>query len=144
MIDIRTGKDLKEFSILEEPMVRIYIFLNSVGKIKIGRTKDIYKRYLSLCGSNGQGNEINKCLVSQSTYLYTLENIMHIKFNKFRIPNTEWFYDKSDPTGEKLFSEASEYLKLLFSSDSYKKCNNLRKKTLENNIKNKGGDADDD
>ena len=33
MIDIRTGKDLKDIPILEEPALRIYIFHNTAGKI---------------------------------------------------------------------------------------------------------------
>ena len=33
MIDIRTKKDLKEFPVLEDPMIRIYIFLNERVKI---------------------------------------------------------------------------------------------------------------
>jgi hypothetical protein len=137
MIDERTGKNLKEFSILDEPMVRIYIFLNTDGKIKIGRTKDIYKRYLSLGGSNGQGIEIHKIYCSSATYLYTLENIMHDKFSRYRIPNTEWFYDKSDPAGEKLFLKAANELDTLFSSAEYEKCNETRKRL------NKGGDSCD-
>lgn len=141
MNDIRTGKDLKEFHILEEPKLRIYVMLNSEGKVKIGKTKDIYKRYLSLCGSNSQGNSIDKVCVSPSTFLYTLENIMHNKFNKYRIPNTEWFYDKSDTSGQKLFNNAVEELKLLFSSASYKFSNNLRKEIYE---KKKGGGTCDD
>lgn len=139
MIDIRTKKDLKDLSVLEDPMIRIYIFLNEEGKIKIGKTKDIYKRYLSLCGSNGQGVEIYKAYCSSSTYLYTLENIMHDKFSKYRISGTEWFYDKSDPTGERIFLKATEELELLFSSAEYKKCNDLRKRLHEP----KGGDICD-
>ena len=127
MIDIRTGKDIKEYPILEEPKLYVYIMLNDVGKIKIGKTKNIQQRYQSLCGSNGQGNQIIKICVSPSTYLYTLENIMHDKFDKFRIHNTEWFYDKEDTTGERLFDNAVNELRLLFSSASYKRCNNLRK-----------------
>ena len=140
MTDIRTGKDLKEFPILEESKLYIYIMLNSEGKIKIGKTKNIQQRYQSLCGSNGQGNSINKVLVSPSTYLYTIENIMHDKFNKYRIPSTEWFFNKDDSSGELLFNKAVNELKLLFSSVNYKKCNNLRKKTYE---ENKGGDICD-
>ena len=127
MIDIRTGKNINEFSILEEPKLYIYIMLNNVGKVKIGKTKNIQKRYQSLCGSNGQGNEIIKLYCSPSTFLFTLENIMHDKFNKFRIPNTEWFYDKADENGEELFNKATKELELLFFSSSYRKCNNLRK-----------------
>ena len=137
MIDIRTGKDLKEFPVLEEPICRIYIMLNDAGKIKIGRTKDIYKRYLSLCGSNGQGIEIKKCFVSDETYLFSLEETMHNKFSQYRIPSTEWFYDKNDSTRESLFIDAMEYLELLFSSSEYERCNELRKMLY------KGGDMYD-
>lgn len=142
MIDERTGKDLKELYILEEPKLYIYAMLNSEGKVKIGKTKNIQQRYQSLCGSNGQGNKITRVYCSEETYLYTLENIMHTKFARYRIPSTEWFYDKEDPTGERLFANAVEELKLLFYSDSYKKCNELRKQAYEEK-KNKGGDADD-
>lgn len=121
MIDIRTGKELKDISVLEEPELRIYVMLNNEGRVKIGKTKDIYKRYLSLCGSNSQGIEIITCLVSPSTYLYSIEIILHNKFNRYRIPNTEWFYDKEDPSGERLFQSACEELKALFSSTGYKK-----------------------
>lgn len=79
MLDERTRKNLKDFPVLDEPQTRIYIMLNSTGKIKIGKSKDIYKRYLSLSGSNSQGNEIIKVLVSPPTYLYTIETIMHEK-----------------------------------------------------------------
>ena len=138
MVDIRTGKNIKEYPILEEPKLYIYIMLNDAGKIKIGKTKNIQQRYQSLCGSNGQGNNIIKLCVSPSTYLYTLENIMHDKFKKYRIPNTEWFHDKENTNGEKLFNNAVKELKLLFSSADYKKCNSLRESLFKNNFK--GGD----
>lgn len=145
MIDKRTGKDLKDIPILQEPQLRIYIFLNSEGRVKIGKTKNIYQRYQSLCGSNSQGIDIISCLVSPSTYLYTLETIMHDKFNKYRIPNTEWFYNKEDPTGENLFKITCEELKLLFSSASYKRCNEIRKEFWKSTHKiEKVGDNNDD
>ncbi len=127
MTDIRTGKDLKEFPILEDNRLYIYVMLNDAGKCKIGKTTNIQQRYQSLCGSNSQGNQIISCLVSPSTYLYTLENIMHDKFKKYRIPKTEWFYNEKDPIGENLFKAVCEELKLLFSSADYKKCNEVRK-----------------
>lgn len=135
MIDKRTGKDLKDIPILEEPLLRIYIFLNSEGRIKIGKTKNIHQRYLSLCGSNSQGISITSCITSPSTYLYTLETIMHDKFDKYRIPNTEWFYNKAEPSGKKLFEAACEELKLLFSSTDYKRCNKIRKDFWESTHK---------
>ena len=103
MIDKRTKKDLKDYPILEEPKLYIYILHNQGGKIKIGKTKNIYQRYQSLSGSNCAGDHIDMVMCSPSTYLYTLETIMHDKFDKYRIPNTEWFYNKEDPTGDKLF-----------------------------------------
>lgn len=144
MIDVRTGKDLKEFPILEEPKLYIYIMLNDAGKVKIGKTKNIQQRYQSLCGSNGQGNQIVKLCCSPSTYLYTLESIMHNKFKKYRIPNTEWFYNKDDFTGEVLFADAVNELKIIFSSADYKKCNSVRKKMNDDKkLKEKVG-ADND
>ena len=127
MIDIRTGKDLKDIPILKEPQLRLYVMLDKEGKVKIGKTKNIYQRYLSLCGSNSRGVEIIYVCCSPPTYLYTLENIMHDKFDNYRIPKTEWFYDEKDPSGETLFEKACEKLKLLFSSADYKKCNETRK-----------------
>ena len=134
MIDIRTGKDINEFPILEEQKLYIYVMLNDSGKVKIGKTKNIQQRYQSLCGSNGGGNKIIKLCCSPSTYLYSLESIMHDKFNRYRIPNTEWFYDKKDTTGEILFDKATNELRLLFSSAAYKKCNNLRKSLCEGGV----------
>lgn len=131
MIDTRTGKDINDFPILEEPKLYIYVMLNDSGKVKIGKTKNIQQRYQSLCGSNGGGNKIIKLCCSPSTYLYSLENIMHDKFANYRIPNTEWFYDKKDPSGEILFEKVFEELRLLFSSAGYKTCNNLRKSLCE-------------
>ena len=142
MVDIRTGKDLKDYPILEEPQLRIYVMLDTEGRVKIGKTKNIYQRYLSLCGSNSRGSDIIDCLCSPSTYLYTLETIMHNKFKQYRIPNTEWFYDETDMNGERLFEKACEELKLLFSSTDYKRCNELRKKMYEEN-KKKGGEVCD-
>lgn len=143
MIDIRTGKDLKEFPILEEPKTYIYIMLNDVGKVKIGKTKNIQQRYQSLCGSNSQGNQILQVCCSPSSYLHTIENIMHEKFKKYRIINTEWFYDSDDITGKSLFQKTIEELKLLFSSSEYKKCNQVRKELYERQLI-KGGMNDND
>lgn len=140
MIDVRTGKDLKDYPILEEPKLYVYIMLNEAGKIKIGKTKNIQQRYMSLCGSNSAGDKIIKVCVSPGSYLYTLEQIMHDKFNKYRIPNTEWFYYKKDPSGEFLFDKAVNKLRQLFSSTDYEKCNNLRK-SLSCHIKD--GDRSD-
>lgn len=127
MIDTRTGKDLKDYPILEDGRVYIYIMMNDADRIKIGKTTNINQRYQSLCGSNSVGMELIKVCCSPSTYLHTLETIMHDKFRKYRIPNTEWFYDKNN-TGELTFEKVVGELHSLFSSADYKKCNELRKK----------------
>lgn len=142
MIDKRTGKNLKDYPVLEEPKLYVYIMRNDAGKVKIGVTKNIEQRYQSLCGSNSAGDNIVDVLVSPSTWLYTIERIMHDKFNKYRIPNTEWFYNKADPLGEILFTNACNELKLLFSSSGYKRCNEIRKEVWENSHK-KVGDIND-
>ena len=131
MIDIRTGKNLKDIPVLKEPQLRLYVMLNEEGKVKIGKTKNIYQRYQSLCGSNSQGVRIISVCCSPCTYLYTIENIMHEKFKKYRILGTEWFYDENDIDGMKLFENACEELKLIFSSASYKTCNEVRKRMIE-------------
>lgn len=141
MIDIRTKQDLKNLPILEEPMIYIYIFLNNGGKIKIGKTKNIHQRYQSLCGSNGAGDTIISTYVSPCSYLYTIETVMHDKFSRYRIPNTEWFYDKAEPLGENLFAQAIKELELLFSSSTYQQCNSLRKQIWEK--KKQKGDNND-
>lgn len=140
MTDERTGKDLKEYPVLEVPKLYVYVMHNEAGKVKIGITKNIQQRYQSLCGSNSAGDQIDKVLVSPSTYLYSIETAMHNKFHKYRIPDTEWFYDKEDPTGELLFNNATEELKLIFSSSSYKKLNAMRK---EVEMKKLGGGNND-
>ena len=145
MIDKRTGKDLKEYPILEEPKLYIYILHNQGGKIKIGKTKNIQQRYQSLSGSNSAGDCIDMVMCSPSTYLYTLEDIMHRKFKQYRIPNTEWFYNKEDPSGNILFETACEELRLLFTSASYKRCNEGRKNFWESTHKktDKEGEIND-
>lgn len=143
MIDIRTEQDLKDIPILEDPMVYIYIFLNDAGKIKIGKTKNIHQRYQSLCGSNGAGNTIISTYVSPCSYLYTIETVMHDKFSRYRIPNTEWFYNKSESSGVKIFTQAIVELELLFSSTTYQQCNSLRKQAWEKRKKKEKGDNND-
>ena len=128
MIDARTNKEINEISELQKSQLYIYIMLNNVGKIKIGKTRNISKRYRTLCGSNGQGNIITNVYVSEATYLYVIERILHDKFAKYRIPKTEWFIDKEDPSGIGLFNAAIKELELLFSSDNYKQSNLIRKK----------------
>lgn len=129
MTDVRTGKNLKDFPILENGEIYIYVMENDDKKIKIGKTSNIQQRYQSLCGSNSQGIPITRVFVSDSTYLYTIERIMHDHFEDYRIKNTEWFNENIT------FKDAVIYLLSLFSSVGYKKCNELRKKNTLNDIK---------
>lgn len=124
MIDERTNLDLKEIPELEEPQVYIYVMKNSVGKIKIGKTKNIYKRYLSLSGSNSQGNDITNVYCSPATYLYSMEWMMHDHFKDFRIKGTEWFEGVS-------YKEIVDFLNTNLESENYKTCNELRRKWYE-------------
>lgn len=115
-------QELKTIPVLDNGQVYIYIMLNEAGKLKVGQTTNIYQRYLALCGSNSQGIDIVRIFCSEPTYLFSLEQVMHNKFNKYRIKNTEWFY------GEDLtFEHMVEVLDSLFSSAEYVKCNELRK-----------------
>lgn len=130
MLDTRTGKDLREYPILDDGSIYVYIMVNDAGRIKIGKTTNIQQRYQSLCGSNSAGMEITHVCCSPSTYLHTIETIMHDKFKKYRIPSTEWFYDENN-SGELTFKNVVRELHSLFSSSEYQKCNDVRKKIVE-------------
>lgn len=111
------------FPSLDDGQLYIYVILNEPqGNIKVGRTSNIKQRLRSLSGSNGGGNRITRIAVSDSTYLYTLEGIIHQKFSQFRVPNTEWF------VGEDLcFDDVVRYVDSLFDSHEYEVCNQVRK-----------------
>ena len=94
----------------------IFILLNSDNYVMIGITKNFDKRKQSLSGSNGGGSIITDYYVSDKTYVYNLEKIMHEIFKDYRIPNTEWF--KGIP-----FDEVVKELQQLFSSESYRRTN---------------------
>ena len=115
--------------VLEDEQVYIYAMLNTCNKIKIGITKNIQQRYQSLCGSNSQGNEILKVYVSEATYLSNLEKMIHEHFEEFRLKKTEWFV--SNKNGILKYEDVIEYIKLLFSSADYKRCNEIRRKMYE-------------
>lgn len=119
-------QELKKVPELGKDQYYIYAMENDIGKIKIGRTGNIYERYQSLCGSNSQGNKILKVYCSPATYLYCIENIVHQKFDKYRIKGTEWFYDEN-----LRIEDVVNELELLFSSTDYEKCNLVRKEYME-------------
>lgn len=124
MIDKRTGKDLRDISKLEKPQVYIYIMRNSDDKIKIGKTSNIYQRFLSLSGSNSQGNVITDVYCSPTTYVHNVETVMHQHYEKYRIKGTEWFKGID-------FYDVVHILDGIFNSSSYKRCNELRQKQEE-------------
>lgn len=105
---------------LEDNQYYIYVIENTAKNIKIGITKNISQRTMSLSGSNGGGNKPIRCAVSEPTYLKTLEKTIHSYFNKYRISGTEWFKDIS-------FEEVIEYVDKLFTSNEYQTCNEIRK-----------------
>lgn len=105
-------------------MYNIYILENDGGFIKIGITTDFDQRLKSLSGSNGGGHKITRYFVSEPTHLYTLERVMHITYQDYRIEDTEWF----DFTGTDITFDTCVFkLKTFMNSDSYKKCNQIRK-----------------
>ena len=105
---------------IEDIQYYIYAIENELGYVKIGISQDITQRVRSLSGSNTGGNKIIRIAVSNPTYLKTLENTFHSMFNNYRIANTEWF---KGITFEEIIIKMNE----TFNSDSYFKCNEMRK-----------------
>ena len=105
---------------IEDIQYYIYAIENELGYVKIGISQDITQRVRSLSGSNTGGNKIIRIAVSNPTYLKTLENTFHSMFNNYRIANTEWF---KGITFEEIITKMNE----TFNSDSYFKCNEMRK-----------------
>ena len=118
---------LKDVPILNDGQIYIYVMLSMPqGNVKIGKTTNIEQRLRSLSGSNGAGNKIVSLYCSPATYIHSLEHTCHNHYEFARIPKTEWF------RGDKvIFSEVVEYIDGLFSSSSYERCNELRKKIYE-------------
>lgn len=105
---------------IEDIQYYIYALENDKGLVKIGISKDISQRVLSLSGSNGGGNYIVRVAVSPTTYLRTLEHSFHDMFNRYRVKGTEWFDGIS-------FEEIVTTMDDIFSSSSYERNNEMRK-----------------
>ena len=119
--------------VLENGQVYIYVLENEPQhNIKIGRSSNMQQRIQSLSGSNSGGNHIIRCAISDATYLYTLEGILHNIYKEKRIQGTEWF------EGEELsFFDVCTQVNSLFQTKDYIKCNTLRKNWIEqHNSKN--------
>lgn len=112
-------------SVLTDGRLYLYVLQNDPQKnIKIGRTTNPKQRFLSLSGSNTGGNQIVKIAVTEPTYLYVLERIVHQYFRRYRVPGTEWFSDLS-------FDTVCDYLNDVFVSKEYWKCNEVRREFTE-------------
>lgn len=122
-----TMKMLESVLVLDDEQLYIYVMLNAPqGDIKIGQTRNIAQRLQSLSGSNGAGNRIVALYCSPSTYVLSMENACHSHYNFARISGTEWF------DGSKVnFEEVVQFIDGLFYTDSYKRCNELRKRNIE-------------
>ena len=121
-------RELKDIPVLDDGQVYIYVLLNSAGNIKIGKTTNLEQRIQSLSGSNGAGNRIVKWYCSPATWLHNIEKSVHEHFNYARLSG-EWF----DGT-KVLFDEAVEYMESLFMSKDYERCNELRRKIIEEKL----------
>ena len=125
---------LNDIPVLEDGQIYIYVMLNSIGNVKIGKTTNIQQRLTSLSGSNGGGTKITALYCSPSTWIQSIEETCHNHYHFARIPGTEWF------DGNKVvFQETVEYLDGLFHTKGYETCNELRRKIIEKeNYDNKG------
>ena len=118
-------KMLKEISILEDEQIYLYVMLSSNGNVKIGKTTNIIQRLKSLSGSNGYGEKITALYCSPPTCMQSMEGTCHNHYHFARIPGTEWF------DGTKVyFNEVVEYVDGLFHSESFERCNELRRKVI--------------
>lgn len=118
-------EEIKNISELSDGSIYIYALLNSAGSIKIGKTTNLTNRIQSLSGSNAAGEEIIDCYCSPATFLHNIEKISHKHFGFARMAG-EWF------DGAKVgFDEVVNYIKSLFESDDYKRCNELRRIIIE-------------
>lgn len=118
-------RKLNNIPVLEDGQVYIYVLLNSAGNIKIGKTTNMAQRIQSLSASNGAGESIVNYYCSPATWLSNIEKIAHEHFKYARMSG-EWF------DGMKVsFDEVAEYVSGLFESKDYERCNELRRKTIE-------------
>ena len=119
---------LKSIPVLEDGQIYIYVILNSIGNVKIGKTTNIMQRLQALSGSNGGGSKISKVYCSPSTWIQSIEETCHNHYHFARIHGTEWF------DGNKVcFSEVVEYVNGLFHTDGFRRCNELRRSIAEKN-----------
>lgn len=113
---------LRTIPVLEDEQLYIYVMLNTLNNVKIGKTTNIIQRLKSLSGSNGGGSKITALYCSPATYLYSIEGTCHNHYHYARISGTEWF------DGTKVdFKEVVKYVDELFHSKGFETCNELRR-----------------
>lgn len=126
MIQYFTNIQYVDVPVLQDGQLYIYILKNQPqGNIKIGMSTNMQQRLHALSGSNSGGNTIVNIAVSQPTYLYSLEKLMHRKFGMYRIPGTEWFDGRYIR-----FQDVAMELIHLFQSNEYQICNETRQKAI--------------
>ena len=130
-IKIYTSRNIHELAVdkppLEDGQIYIYVLLNDPsGNVKIGKTTNILQRHKSLSGSNGGGNRIVACYCSPPTWMQSMEGTCHNHYEWCRIKGTEWFDGK-----HLSFEEVVEYIDGLFHSESFQRCNDLRRKMIK-------------
>ena len=117
--------NLKDIPTLDDGQTYIYVLKNSVGNVKIGKTTNMAQRVQSLSASNGAGYKIIEWYCSPNTYLHNIEKIAHDHFDYARLSG-EWF------DGIKAsFDEVVKYVDGLFVGKDYERCNELRRKIVE-------------
>ena len=117
---------LKYIPVLDDGQLYIYVILNSIGNVKIGKTTNIMQRLQSLSGSNGGGSKLSSVYCSPPTWIQSIEDTCHNHYHFARISGTEWF------DGNKVdFNEVVKYVDGLFHSKSFERCNELRRSIME-------------
>lgn len=118
-------KELNDIPVLDDGQTYIYVLRNSANNVKIGKTTNMSNRIQSLSGSNGGGEHIVDWYCSPATWLHNIEKISHEHFSYARMSG-EWFDGMKVP-----FSDAVGYVQNLFISQDYERCNELRRKVIE-------------
>ena len=118
-------KLLRDIPVLDDEQLYIYVMLSSNSNIKIGKTTNIVQRLTSLSGSNNGGYKITKLYCSPATWMQSIEGTCHNHYHFARISGTDWF------DGSKVdFNEVVDYVDGLFHSESFERCNELRRKVI--------------
>ena len=120
-------EELKTIPECEDRQGYVYVIDNG-EHIKIGWSTNVYQRMISLSHSNTGGNEIKRIYLSPMSAIYnTLEYSMHQTFRDYRTVG-EWFTGIS-------FEEVCSQLDDFCKSDSYIRCNEVRKQYNKKDIR---------